>query len=170
VRSFEERARAAGVATDQIAAARYALCATLDESILSTPWGARGEWGTQPLLSIFHRETWGGEKFFQLVERTKAEPRQYGGLLEVLYVCLSLGFAGKYALDPQGALARDNLQHELYERLRGLQPTSSQALSQRWQGSARQAQPAAAVRAALGRGSGGDRDPERRVRLLPRAA
>jgi type VI secretion system protein ImpK len=132
VRGFEERARAAGVATDQIAAARYALCAMLDESILSTPWGARGEWGTQPLLSIFHRETWGGEKFFQLVERTKVEPRQYAGLLEVLYICLSLGFAGKYALDPQGSLARDNLQHELYERLRSLQAAPAQALSQRW--------------------------------------
>ena len=134
VRSFEERARAAGVAPDQVAAARYALCATLDEAVLSTPWGARGEWGTQPLLSIFHRETWGGEKFFQLVERTKGDTHQYAGLLEVLYVCLSLGFAGKFALDPQGSLQRDNLQHELYERLRGLQANTSQALSPRWQG------------------------------------
>jgi type VI secretion system protein ImpK len=134
VRQFEERARSLGVAAEQVAAARYALCATLDEAILSTPWGARGEWGTQPLLSIFHRETWGGEKFFQLIERTKSDPRQYAGLLEVLYDCLSLGFAGKYALDPKGALQRDELQHEVYERLRGLGGGAPGPLSQRWEG------------------------------------
>jgi type VI secretion system protein ImpK len=134
VRQFEERARSSGVATEQIAAARYALCATLDEAVLSTPWGARGEWGTQPLLSIFHRETWGGEKFFQLVERTKTDPRQYAGLLELLYACLSLGFAGKYALDPKGAMQRDALQHEVYERLRTLRGGVHGPLSAHWQG------------------------------------
>jgi type VI secretion system protein ImpK len=134
VRQFEERARAAGVAAEQVAATRYALCATLDEAILSTPWGARGEWATQPLLSIFHRETWGGEKFFQLIERTRSDPRQYAGLLEVLYACLSLGFAGKFALQPQGELQRDNLRHEVFERLRSLRGGPTGPLSVHWEG------------------------------------
>ena len=134
VRSFEERAKAAGVAVDQVAAARYALCATIDEAVLSTPWGARGDWGTQPLLSIFHRETWGGEKFFQLLDRTRADPHTYAGLLELLYTCVSLGFTGKYALDPQGPMQRDRLQHELFEQLRSLRGTPAQPLSPRWQG------------------------------------
>jgi len=134
VRSFEEQARASGVPTEQIAAARYALCATVDEAILSTPWGARSDWGTQPLLVLFHRETWGGEKFFQLADRAKGDPRQYAGLLEVLYVCLSLGFAGKFALDPQGQLQRDNLQHELFERIRSVRGGEVASLSPRWQG------------------------------------
>ncbi len=134
VRGFEERARNSGVVADQIAAARYALCATLDEAILSTPWGSTGEWGSQPLLVVFHRETWGGEKFFQLLERTQADPRQYAGLLEVLYSCLSLGFAGKYALDPQGQMQRDKLQHELHERIRSVRGQSPPALSEHWEG------------------------------------
>jgi type VI secretion system protein ImpK len=134
VRQFEETARRQGVVAEQIAAARYALCATLDEAILSTPWGARGEWAAQPLLSIFHRETWGGEKFFQLVERTKSDPRQYAGLLEVLYACLSLGFAGKFALQPQGELQRDTLRHEVFERLRSLRSGPPGPLSAHWEG------------------------------------
>ena len=134
VRGFEERARNAGVPADQIAAARYALCATLDEAILSTPWGSNSDWGSQPLLVIFHRETWGGEKFFQLLERTQADPRQYAGLLEVLYACLSLGFAGKFALDPQGQMQRDRLQHELYERIRSVRGQPPPALSEHWEG------------------------------------
>lgn len=134
VRSFEEKARNGSVAADQIAAARYALCATLDEAILSTPWGANSDWGSQPLLVLFHRETWGGEKFFQLLERTQADPRQYAGLLDVLYACISLGFAGKYALDPQGQMQRDRLQHELYERVRSVRGQAPQALAEHWEG------------------------------------
>lgn len=134
VRDFEEQAGAAGVATDQIAAARYALCATLDEGILTTPWGARGEWGTQPLLSIFHGETWGGDKFFQLVARATNDPRQYAGVLEVLFVCMSLGFMGKFAVDPHGGLPHDNLQHMLFEQLRGVRGFVGEPLSPHWQG------------------------------------
>lgn len=134
VRSFEEKGRGAGVPADQLAAARYALCATLDEAILSTPWGANSDWGSQPLLVIFHRETWGGEKFFQLLERTKADPGQYSGLLDVLYACLSLGFTGRYALDPQGPMKRDQLLHDLFERIRGARGTATAALADHWEG------------------------------------
>lgn len=134
IRSFEEKARTAGVPADQLAAARYALCATLDEGILSTPWGANSDWGSQPLLVIFHRETWGGEKFFQLLERTQADPNQYAGLLDVLYACMSLGFSGRYALDPQGQMKREQLQHELFERIRSVRGTATGPLSEHWQG------------------------------------
>jgi type VI secretion system protein ImpK len=44
IRRFEERARAAGVANENVLAARYALCAALDEAVLTTPWGAQSEW------------------------------------------------------------------------------------------------------------------------------
>jgi type VI secretion system protein ImpK len=134
VRSFEEKGRNAGIPPDQLAAARYALCATLDEAILSTPWGANSDWGSQPLLVIFHRETWGGEKFFQLLDRTREDPNQYSGLLDVLFACLSLGFAGRFALDPQGLLKRDQLLHDLFERIRGVRGSATGPLADHWQG------------------------------------
>jgi type VI secretion system protein ImpK len=134
VRAFEERAKAANVAPDQIGAARYALCATLDEAVLTTPWGANSDWGAQSLLVTFHRETWGGEKFFQLIDRTREDPARFAGLLEILYACLSLGFAGKFALDAQGPLQRDRLQHDLHERIRDVRGAVPAPLSQHWQG------------------------------------
>ena len=134
MRTFEERAKAAGVAADQVGAARYALCATLDEAILATPWGANSDWGSQSLLVTFHREAWGGEKFFQLIQRTSDDPARYAGLLEVLYACLGLGFAGKFALDPQGGAQRDRMQHELLERIRHIRGPVAPPLSERWQG------------------------------------
>src|SRR5436190_157261 len=54
VRSFEERARSAGVPSETVGAARYALCATIDESVLSTPWGGTSEWAAQTLLVQLH--------------------------------------------------------------------------------------------------------------------
>ena len=134
VRAFEERAKAANVPPDQIGAARYALCASLDEAILTTPWGANSEWAAQSMLVTFHRETWGGEKFFQLIDRTREDPARFAGLLEVLYACLALGFAGKFALDQQGPLQRDRLQHDLHERIRNVRGAVAPPLSQHWQG------------------------------------
>jgi type VI secretion system protein ImpK len=134
VRAFEERAKASAVPPDQIGAARYALCATLDEAILTTPWGANSDWASQSLLVTFHRETWGGEKFFQLIDRTREDPARYAGLLEILYACLGLGFAGKFALDAQGPLQRDRLQHDLHERIREVRGAVPPPLSQHWQG------------------------------------
>src|SRR6266850_2842628 len=43
IRRFEERARASGAVREIVLAARYVLCAALDEAVLSTPWGAHSE-------------------------------------------------------------------------------------------------------------------------------
>ena len=45
IRRFEEQARAAGVPNEIVLAARYALCAGLDEAVLSTPWGSSERMG-----------------------------------------------------------------------------------------------------------------------------
>src|SRR5262249_48912740 len=67
---FEEQARASRVPNEVVLAARYVLCAALDEAVLSTPWGNQSEWAQHPLLVALHREAWGGEKFFDMLERT----------------------------------------------------------------------------------------------------
>ena len=64
-----------GVANEIVLAARYVLCAALDEAVLSTPWGAQSEWAQHPLLVALHREAWGGEKFFEMLDRVSTDPR-----------------------------------------------------------------------------------------------
>src|SRR5688500_12781075 len=95
IKLFESRARSAGVSPEVVVGARYALCTLLDEVAASTPWGS-GVWAKQSLLVIFHNETWGGEKFFVLLSRLAQNPGQNRALLELLYVCLALGFEGRY--------------------------------------------------------------------------
>ena len=77
IHKFEERARTAGIANETVLAARYALCASLDEAVLSTPWGAQSEWAQQTLLVALHREAWGGEKFFEMLDRISRDPARH---------------------------------------------------------------------------------------------
>ena len=102
IRAFEDRAKMSAVPPEDVLAARYALCTVIDEAVLNTPWGAQSGWSTQSLLVTFHREASGGEKFFQILDRVSADPSRYLSLLELLYVCLALGFEGKYRLDERG--------------------------------------------------------------------
>ena len=134
IRRFEERARAAGVSTEVTRAARYALCASLDESVLSTPWGAQSEWAQQTLLVALHREAWGGEKFFEMLDRVSQDPAQHIDLMELQYLCLALGFAGKYQVVDRGHARLAEVQQDLYRKIRAHRGTPPSDLSLRWQG------------------------------------
>jgi type VI secretion system protein ImpK len=98
-------ARAAGVAEADIAEARYALVAFIDEQILRSTWQGRSEWMNQPLQLLFYREFTAGENFFA---RMRALLNQGGRetALEIYFLCLALGFGGAYGANANpGALA-----------------------------------------------------------------
>ncbi len=134
IRDFEDRCRRATVPDADVLAARYALCTVLDEAVLNTPWGAQSGWAGQSLLVTFHREAQGGEKFFQLLERLTGEPQRYLALLELWYVCLSLGFEGRYRLDERGANRLADIRRDLYLKIEQLRGGSEPALSPHWTG------------------------------------
>jgi type VI secretion system protein ImpK len=134
IREFEERARTGGVANEVALAARYVLCAALDEAVLSTPWGGQSEWAAQTLLVTLHRETWGGEKFFDMLERTWGDPSRHINLMELQYLCLALGFAGKYAVADRGHARLAEIQSELYRRIRTYRGVPAPELSLHWRG------------------------------------
>ena len=134
VRSFEERARQAGVAAEDTMAARYALCTAIDEAVLNTPWGSQSGWSSQSLLVTFHREAFGGEKFFQILERVTSEAGRYQNLLELLYLCLALGFEGKYRLDDRGQGQLADIRTDLYHRIQSMRGQVPTELSPHWKG------------------------------------
>ena len=134
VQNFENKARAQGAAPETVVAARYALCSVIDETVLSTPWGGQSAWSTRSLLSIFHRETWGGEKFFQVLERLEQDPARNIDLLELLYICLALGFEGKYRVDERGAGRLAEIRDNLYRTIRMTRGQYERELSTHWRG------------------------------------
>jgi type IV/VI secretion system ImpK/VasF family protein len=95
-KAFENKAQTYNYRSHLILAARYALCTLIDEIILSTAWGNKSDWKNQNLLGTFQGETWGGERFFVILERSSEDPALYIDLLELMYICLNLGFEGKY--------------------------------------------------------------------------
>ncbi len=134
VQKFEADAIAAGVAPQIVASARYALCTALDETVLSTPWGTESIWSTHSLLTTFHQETWGGEKFFQILDRLKGNVAGNLDLLEVLYFCLALGFEGKYKILERGNVQIAGVRDELYRLIRQYRGDFERRLSPRWEG------------------------------------
>ena len=136
IRRFEDQARSAGVPDKVALSARYALCAGLDEAVLSTPWGHQSDWAQHPLLIQMHREAWGGEKFFDMLESISKDPGRYVDLMELQYLLLSFGFVGKYGEQAQerGADRLLEVQQDLYRKIRAHRGATEDALSLRWRG------------------------------------
>ncbi|MGH8353435.1 MAG: DotU family type VI secretion system protein, partial [Pseudomonas sp.] len=134
LRQFEEQARAAGVAQDEVMLSRYVLCTALDEAVLSTPWGSASDWGKQSLLITLHNEAWGGEKVFQLLEHCLQNPRQRLPLLELLYLCLCLGFEGRYRVINDGRSQLEALRERTSTTIRSARGEFERELSPRWRG------------------------------------
>lgn len=113
--------------------ARYVLCTVLDELVIKTPWGSDGAWSRQSLLSQFHGETHGGDRFFQLLDYLQQAPARNLHLLELMYVCMGLGFEGKFKLDQRGHAQLDTLRDNLFHLLRRQKGEAERDLSPHWQ-------------------------------------
>lgn len=112
-----------------VSRASYALCATIDEGILNTTWGEHSAWSQKPLLSIFHKETYGGEKFYTILsEEIHSDTKRYD-LIELLYLCLSLGFLGKLRVDDNGKVKSESIRANAYQTLSKNRDRFSTALS-----------------------------------------
>jgi type VI secretion system protein ImpK len=117
--NFDQSLKLAGVRNEESLTARYVLCSAIDEAILDTPWGAECGWGERSLLRVYHNETGGGERFFTLLDQVLAQPNEYRELIELFYVLLSLGFRGKYQLDPAGDARIETLRERVFQDLYG---------------------------------------------------
>lgn len=129
IRRFEVRSQQAGLPYEVIVGARYCLCTALDEAAALTPWGSRGVWSGSGLLVTFHNETWGGEKFFQLLARLSQNPRTHITLLELINYCLLLGFEGRYRVMDNGRTQLETIKQRLWQMIRGVRGTYLPALS-----------------------------------------
>lgn len=96
IQTFQTAVKTQGYSAEHILVSRYALCATFDDLIEHTPWGREGQWHPYSLLHIFHPDSSGHDRFYIILERLLKEPALYIDILELMYICLSLGFEGPY--------------------------------------------------------------------------
>jgi type VI secretion system protein ImpK len=148
VRAFERTAAASQAAEAQVLSARLALCALLDDSAQATPWGR--SWA--PLLAELHGETT-SDKFYTLLDGLLAAPEANIEQLEFFYVCLALGFEGRYRGGEGGRQALTQVRTKLYAALSKLRPAVEAQLSGRWQGAGIRARRVSGALALWGTGS-----------------
>lgn len=120
MRRFEVKCQQAQLPYETIVGARYCLCTSLDEAAALTPWGSRSVWPRSGLLVTFHNETWGGEKFFQLLARLSQQPQQNILLLELMNACLLLGFEGRYRIMENGRTQLETLKQRLLQMIQSV--------------------------------------------------
>jgi len=134
IRQFETDALATGLDTRSLRAARYAVCATVDDLVLSTPWGMQSSWTRQSITSVFHNEVIGGERFFDILEQMQADLGHHAPVVELMYLCTSLGFEGRYRVLPRGVAALTDLREGVYRTLRQRKGDFERDLSPHWRG------------------------------------
>ncbi|MEE9344247.1 MAG: type IVB secretion system protein IcmH/DotU [Methylococcales bacterium] len=134
IEQFQITAQAENVDSQTISSARYVMCTVLDEAVINTPWGNNSGWAQQSLLSLFHKEVSGGERFFHLLKSLAQNPAKNRGLLELMYLCLALGFEGRYRIIEGGKNKLASIREWLYQLLQKERGTVEYALSPHWKG------------------------------------
>jgi type VI secretion system protein ImpK len=132
--TFERRVRDLDLPRELLAPAHYALCASIDDVVLNTPWGSTGVWDANSLVSLFHKEVRSGERFFQLLAQMRQNPGVYLPVIELMYLCMSLGLQGQYRLSPRGPAELDRLREETYAVIVRQRQAPEPDLSPHWVG------------------------------------
>jgi type VI secretion system protein ImpK len=134
LRQFEERAEAEGVDRRTVQLAAWSLCALIDDVILNTPWGRHSVWPAQGLVATLFHEVDAGERFFERLTELEREPARYRDLLELMYLCLSLGFEGRFRVQRGTGHGLADVRDNLYRLLRQQTAEPEAELSPHWRG------------------------------------
>ncbi len=94
---MDRRGAQGGLAKRDLDDARYAIVAFIDEQLFRAPWQGRQQWMLEPLQFTYFNENTAGEGFFTRLEALERDTAR-AHVLEVYYLCLTLGFQGKYAI------------------------------------------------------------------------
>ena len=96
-----------GYSPEDSGLAVFAVVAFLDESVLSSNNPAFADWSRRPLQEeLFQKGHVAGEAFFQQLDRLlgRKHSQELADLLEVYYLCLLLGYRGRYSVSEPAAI------------------------------------------------------------------
>lgn len=134
IENFEAAASAAGAYQQHLRDAKYALCAVADDIVQNLPGEDRHVWTQDPMLGRYFGERVGGTQFYAKLAEAMKNPGANYDLLELYYVCLSLGFEGMHRASQTGQAAVQAARRDVYQALRGVNPGGGWELSPHWKG------------------------------------
>lgn len=129
INSFQETAKKHGYNPEYLVVCRYILCATFDDIIANTTWGGHGQWDTYGLLAALNQDTHHQDKFFIILERALKEPALYIDLMELIYLCLSMGYKGQYRRTEHNQYQLEQITNNLYKHIRAYRGSFTRTLS-----------------------------------------
>lgn len=142
-KDFERTCLSHGKPAEAVEQAKYALAAFIDETVINGDNNCREAWIAEPLQTQFFNDNLAGENFFKRLEALLPDMRKNLDVAEVYYLCLALGFHGRYRISGQEVLP--NVVRNLLKRIESVKGAPAKAYS-----------PSAYVHPALqGKGSGG---------------
>lgn len=89
----EDGVKKGKVSPEDYDTARFAVCAWIDEAILNSAWACKQDWQKEQLQRFYYRTAGAGEEFF---ERLNALGLHQRDVREIYYLCLVLGFKGRF--------------------------------------------------------------------------
>jgi type VI secretion system protein ImpK len=106
IRTAAQNSKAKAYTDEDIQLAIFAVAAFLDESILNLRKPVFQEWVRKPLQEELFGRHVAGELFFQNLEKLlgRRDSEELADLLEVYYLCVLLGYLGKYSIASKGDL------------------------------------------------------------------
>lgn len=94
---MDRRGTERGIPKRDLDDAKYAIVAFIDEQLFRAPWQGQQEWMLEPLQLVYFNENTAGEGFFERLDALERDPSRVH-VLEIYFLCLALGFLGKYAV------------------------------------------------------------------------
>lgn len=129
VAAFQENIQQLTYNPEYIVVCRYILCATFDDIIGNTVWGNQGHWDSYSLLEAIKQDKHHHDKFFNILDRALKEPARYIDLMELIYICLSMGYRGQYRGSEHSHYQLEQITDNLYKHIRAYRGSISKTLS-----------------------------------------
>lgn len=95
---FERRGERYRFSSKIIQVSKFALAAFVDETVLSSNFNLKEEWEKNPLQLEYFGEHLAGNKFFEKLAAMLKQVDVTADAVEIYYVCMLLGFKGRYAV------------------------------------------------------------------------
>ncbi|MDE3017944.1 MAG: DotU family type IV/VI secretion system protein [Nitrospirota bacterium] len=102
------RGRQAGFSAEDCDAALFAVVAWIDEATLSSGWSEVGRWQKEPLQGVYFKTAKAGLEFYTRLDMLAPQQRH---IREVYFLCLLLGFRGRYVYQTDRDVLR-GMQHK----------------------------------------------------------
>ncbi|MDH3494735.1 MAG: type IVB secretion system protein IcmH/DotU [Acidobacteriota bacterium] len=101
---FEKRAERYRFNHKVVRVSKFALASFVDETVLTNNFPLKDEWEKYPLQLEYFGEQLAGNKFFDKLEAMLRQMKVTADAVEIYYVCMLLGFKGRYGVYEQDKL------------------------------------------------------------------